>query len=167
MMQSAEEHQDVVSEDVAVLPVQALEKRHRGRKSTAERHGEQEKGTRGYYASRGKVTVADRMTSRHATVAWLKRNLFRRSGTHEFCGQQKELTAAGIRKIPRAQVVRGKRRSDEGLSVEQRTRNNKTRNKFQEGPEKDVSSEEDNRWARKAPMQRGTEALKSSYVLEK
>jgi hypothetical protein len=165
MMQSAEEHQDIPTEDVAVLPAQGLKKRHRGRKSTAERRGEQKKGTRGYYESRGKVTVAGKRTSRHATVALRKRNIFRksethgycgsrkgvtvadrrtsgngtvarlkrnllRSGTQVFCGQRKELTAAGIRKIPCAQVVRRKRRSHEGQSVEQGTRNNWARNKF-------------------------------------
>jgi hypothetical protein len=86
MMQSAEEHQDAVSEYVAVPPVQGLKKRHRGRKSTAEGRGEQKKGPRGYYESRGKVTVAGKRTSRHATVAWRKRNLFRRNGTKEYCG---------------------------------------------------------------------------------
>jgi hypothetical protein len=166
MMQSVVEHQDVPNKDVTVMPVGEPRKRRRGRKSNAGRRGESKKlnrgncgsrkklaaawrkvschatvawrkrnltrrsETRGYYELRGKVTVAGKRTSRHATVAWLKRNLFRRSGNQEFCGQQKELTAAGIRKIPRAQVVRRKRRSDEGLSVEQGTRNNKARNKF-------------------------------------
>jgi hypothetical protein len=81
--------------------------------------------------SRKRVTVADRRTSGNATVAGLKRNLFRRSGTQEFCGQRKELTTAGIRKIHCAQVVRRKRRSDEGLSVEQGTRHNWNRNTFE------------------------------------
>jgi hypothetical protein len=166
MMQSAEEHQDVHNEDVAVMPVKGLKKRRRGRKSTAGRHGKPKKRnrgncgtrnklaaacrkvsryatvawrkrklfrkseTRGFCGSRKGVTVADRRTSGNATVTELKRNLFRRSGTQEFCGQRRELTAAGIRKMPCVQVVRRKRRSDEGLSVEQGTRNNKTRNKF-------------------------------------
>jgi hypothetical protein len=156
-----------VSEDVAVMPVKGLNKRRRGRQSTAGRRGEpkelirgnggsrrklaavcrkvsrhatvawrkrklsRKSETRGFCRSRKGVTVADRRTSRHATVAWLKRNLFRRSGTQQFCGQRKELTATGIRKIPCAQVVRRKRRSHEGQSFEQGTRNNWTRNKFE------------------------------------
>jgi hypothetical protein len=67
------------------MPVQGLKKRHRGRKSTAERRGEQKKGTRGYYESRGKVTVAGKRTSCHARVAWCKRNLMRRHGNQEYC----------------------------------------------------------------------------------
>jgi hypothetical protein len=166
IMKSAEEHQDVSSEDVVVGPVKGLKKRRRGRKSTAGRRGEPEKlnrgncgsrkklaaacrkvsrhatvawrkrklfrksETRGFCGSREGVTVVDGRTSGHATVAWLKRNLFRRSGTQEFCGERKELTAAGIRKIPCAHVVRRKRRSHEGQSVEQGTRNNWTRNQF-------------------------------------
>jgi hypothetical protein len=129
LMQFAEEHQDISSEDVVVGPVKGLKKRRRGRKQTVRRRREHKKLNRGNYGSREKLAAAWRKVSRRATVAWLKRNLFR-SGTQEFCGQRKELTAAGIRKVPCAQVVRGKRRSDEGLSVEQGTRNNKTRNKF-------------------------------------
>jgi hypothetical protein len=45
MMQSAEEHQDVPTEAVVVRAVKGLKKRHRGRKSTAERHGKPKKGT--------------------------------------------------------------------------------------------------------------------------
>jgi hypothetical protein len=130
MMQSAEKHQDVPSEDVAVMPVNGLRKRRRGRKSTAGRRGEPKERIRGNCGSRNKLAADCRKVSRHATVAWRKRKLFRKSGTQEFCGQRKELTAAGIRKIPCAQVVRRNRRSDEGPSVEQGIRNNWTRNKF-------------------------------------
>jgi hypothetical protein len=124
------EREDVPSEDVAVMPVKGLKKRRRGRKSTAGRRGEPKKLNRGNCGSRKKLAAACRKVSRHATVAWLKRNLFRRSGNQEFCGQRKELTAAGIRKIPCAQVVRRKKRSHEGPSVEQGTQHNWTRNKF-------------------------------------
>jgi hypothetical protein len=94
MMQSAEEHQDIVSEDVAVTPFKGLKKRHRGRKSTAERRGEPKKGTRVYYDSRRKVTVAGKRTSRGATVAWRKRNLISRNGTQEYCGPWRIFAAA-------------------------------------------------------------------------
>jgi hypothetical protein len=178
MMQSAEEHQDVPSKNVAVMLVAKPSKRRRVRKSNAGR-GEPRKlnrgnrgsrnklaaacrkvsryatvawrkrklfrnsETRGYCGSRKGVTVADRRTSRHATVSWLKRNLSRRSGTQEFCGQRKELNAAGIRKIPCAQVVRRKRRSYEGPSVEHGIIG--TGINLQEEQEKDVRSEGDKR----------------------
>jgi hypothetical protein len=130
MMQCVEEHQDVAREEAAITPVKGLRKRRRVGKSIAGRSREPKRLTQGYYGSRRKATVAGKRTSIHATVAWLKRNLFRRSGTQEICGERKELTAAGIRKIPCAQVVWRKRRSHEGPSVEQGTRNNWTRNKF-------------------------------------
>jgi hypothetical protein len=86
MMQSAEEHQDILSEDVVVMPVKGLKKRRRGRKSTAGRHRKPKELTQGYFGSLRRVMVAGKRTSRHATVAWLKRKLFRRSGTQENCG---------------------------------------------------------------------------------
>jgi hypothetical protein len=100
MMQSAEEHQDVPSEDVTVMPVKGLKKWRRVRKSTAGRRGEPKEGTRGYYGSQRKVTVAGKRTSRHATVAWLKRKVFRRSGIQGNFGPCKEVTAARMRKSP-------------------------------------------------------------------
>jgi hypothetical protein len=114
MMQSAEEHQDVPSEDVIVRPVKGLKKRRRGQKSTAGRHREPKELTQGYYGSRRKVTVAGKRTPRHATVAWLKSKLFRRSGIQENFGPRKELTAAGIRMTHCAQALLRKGRSHEG-----------------------------------------------------
>jgi hypothetical protein len=87
MMQSAEEHQDIPIEEVAVMPVEGLKKRRRGRKSTAGRRGEPKKLTRGNCGSRKKLAAACRKVSRHATVAWLKRKVFRRSGTQENFGR--------------------------------------------------------------------------------
>jgi hypothetical protein len=40
------------------------------------------------------VSVAGRRASRHATVAWLKRKLFRRSGAQEHCGSRRIFAAA-------------------------------------------------------------------------
>jgi hypothetical protein len=60
MMQSAEEHQDVPNEDVAVMPVKGLKKRCRGRKSTAGRHGKPKKRNRGNCGTRNKLAAACR-----------------------------------------------------------------------------------------------------------
>jgi hypothetical protein len=98
MMQSAEEHQDVPSEDVAVMPVKGLKKRRRGRKSTAGRRGEPKELNRGNCRSRKKLAAACRKVSRHAGMVWRKRKLFRRTGTQEICGRRKELAIAGIRR---------------------------------------------------------------------
>jgi hypothetical protein len=47
-----------------------------------------------------KLAAACRKVSRHATVAWRKRKLFRRSGIQGNFGPRKELTADGMRKSP-------------------------------------------------------------------
>jgi hypothetical protein len=60
MMQSTEEHQDILSEDVAVLPVKGLKKRLRVRKLTAGRSGEPKELTRGNCGSRRKLAAACR-----------------------------------------------------------------------------------------------------------
>jgi hypothetical protein len=81
-------------------------------------------------------TRTRRKLSRHAKVAWLKRKVFRRSGTQESYGRRKELAIAGIRTTHCAQVVRRKGRSHEGTSVEQGRRKNETKNKFARGTSK-------------------------------
>jgi hypothetical protein len=53
--------------------------------------------------------------------------------TEENFGPRKELTTAGIRTTHCAQVIRRKRRSHEGPSVEQGTGKNQTRDKFARG----------------------------------
>jgi hypothetical protein len=94
MMQYVEEHQDVPIEEVAMMPVKGLKKRRRGRKSTAGRRGEHKKLNRGICGSRKKLAAACRKVSSHATVAWRKRNLFRRSGIKKHFGRRKELAIA-------------------------------------------------------------------------
>jgi hypothetical protein len=131
-----EEHQDISAEDVTVMPVGELRKRHRVWKSTAGRRGEPKELNRGNHGSRGKLAAACRKVSRHAAVICRKRKLFRRIGTQEICGRRKELTAAGIRTTRCAQVVRRKRRRHEGPSVEQGTQKNQTRDKFARGTRK-------------------------------
>jgi hypothetical protein len=69
MMQSMEEHQEMPAEDATVMPVGELRKRCRVRKRPTE--------------SRQKMK---KRTPRHATVAWRKRKLLRKSGTRGNCG---------------------------------------------------------------------------------
>jgi hypothetical protein len=90
MMQSVGEHQEVPREEAAVIPVRGRKRRHRGRKQAAGRHGEPKELTRGDRGSRKKLAAACRKVSRRATVAWRKRNIFRKSWTYEICGPQPE-----------------------------------------------------------------------------
>jgi hypothetical protein len=94
MMQSAEEHQEVPREEAAVIPGRGRKRRHRGRKQAAGRRGEPKEPTRGDHGSRKKLAAACRKASRCATVAWRRRNVFRKSWTHGNCGLRKEVTAS-------------------------------------------------------------------------
>jgi hypothetical protein len=98
-MQSAEEHQDVPREDAAVKPVRGQKRQHGGWKQAAGRHEEPKELTRGDCGSRKKLAAACRKASCRATVAWRKRNVFRKSWTHGNCGLRKEVTAAGKKVI--------------------------------------------------------------------
>jgi hypothetical protein len=99
MMHSAEEHQDILSEDAAVMPVKGLRKWRRDQKLAAERRQKPKKRTGGYRGSRKRVNVAcPKDVSRHATVAWCKRNLFGEIRTEENCEPLKDFAAAGMRK---------------------------------------------------------------------
>jgi hypothetical protein len=101
MMQSIGVHREVPREEAAVIPVRGRKWRHRGRKQAAGRHGEPKELTRGDHGSGKKLAAACRKASRRATVAWLKRNVFRKSWTHGDCGSRKEVTAA--RRLPGVQ----------------------------------------------------------------
>jgi hypothetical protein len=139
MMQSAEEHQDILSEDVAVMPVKGLKKRRRVWKSTAGRRGEPKELTRGNCGSRRKLAAACRKVPRHVAVVWWKRKVFRRSGFQGNFGRRKELAIAGIRRTHCAQLVLRKGRSHERTSVEEerrRTKKNQTKNKLARGTSK-------------------------------
>jgi hypothetical protein len=109
MMQSAEEHQDIPSEDVAVMPVREPRKRCRGQKLTAGQRGEPKELTRGNCGSRRKLAAACMKVSRHTIVAWLKRKLFRKSGTQEHCGSWRLFAAAsrGMARCARVSLRRG------------------------------------------------------------
>jgi hypothetical protein len=56
--------------------------------------------TRGYCGSRKGVTVADRRTSRHATVAWRKRKFTSYIQIQESHESSKDLAADGMRRGP-------------------------------------------------------------------
>jgi hypothetical protein len=58
------------------------------------------------------LTVASKKITHCATVAWRKRNVFRRIGTKESCGPHKEFATARIRAIRCAKMARGR---DHGL----------------------------------------------------
>jgi hypothetical protein len=128
MMQPVGEHQEVPREEAAVIPVSGWKRRHRGRKQAAGRCGEPKELTRGEGGSRKKLAAACRKASRHATVAYRKRNVFRISWTHENCGPRKEVTTAG-KKVTRCAGHRCKRniplytwRSPKGGTFENRCR---------------------------------------------
>jgi hypothetical protein len=85
MMQSAEEHHEVPDEDAVEAPVRIRKRRHRGRKEAAGRRLEPKELNRGDRGSRKKLAPACRKASHRATVAWIKRNVFRKSWT---CGKK-------------------------------------------------------------------------------
>jgi hypothetical protein len=123
MMQSAEEHHEVPNADAVVIPVRGRKRRHRGRKQAAGRHGEPKELNRGDHGSRKKLAAACRKASRRATVAWLKRNVFRKSWTCGYCGLRKEVTASR-RMVKRCERHRRKvaQRSPTGGTFERRCR---------------------------------------------
>jgi hypothetical protein len=98
MMQSAEEHQEIPSEDDAIMPVVEPRQRHGVRYLAAESHRKRKDRTRGNHGSRRKSAVARMKVSRHATMAWRNMKLFRKSGTQDNCGPPKHFAAAGMRK---------------------------------------------------------------------
>jgi hypothetical protein len=55
-----------------------------------------------------RLIVTGKKITRRATVAWRKKNVFRRIGTQVNCGPHKELAAARIRTTRCAKVARGR-----------------------------------------------------------
>jgi hypothetical protein len=95
MMQSAEEHQDIPKEDAAVMPVGGLRKRRRDRNLAAGRRQKPKKRIRASCESKRRSATACKKITRRATVAWRKRNVFRRTVIQGNCGPRSILTAAG------------------------------------------------------------------------
>jgi hypothetical protein len=99
MMQSEEEHQEIPTEDAAVMPVVELRKRHRVQNLAVESRQKRKDRTREDHGSWRKLAAACRKkVSRHAIVAWQKRKLVRKNWTQENCGPLKEFIAARMRK---------------------------------------------------------------------
>jgi hypothetical protein len=96
-LESESEHREVPNEDAVVKPVRGRKKRQRGRKQAAGQHGELKELIRGDCGSRKKLAAACREVSHSATVAWRKRNIFRKSLTQRNCGPRKEVTAAEMK----------------------------------------------------------------------
>jgi hypothetical protein len=119
MMQSAEEHQEISTEDTAVMLVGEPRKRRRVWYLVAESHRKRKDRTQGNHGSRRKSTAACRKVSCHAKVAWRNRNIVRNNSTQKRCGPPKELNAARMRMACHAKVARHK-----GNIGKTRTRNN-------------------------------------------
>jgi hypothetical protein len=105
MMQSVAEHQVALKEDAVVKPVKGWRKRHRGRKPAAGQCGEAKKMTRKDCGAGRKLAAACRKVASCVTVAWRKRNLLIKTGTHENCGLRSKLTAAKIKMTHHARVA--------------------------------------------------------------
>jgi hypothetical protein len=109
IMQSAVEHQEVPKEDTAVMPFIAPRKGHRVQNLAADNCQKRKDGTRRIHGSRRKLAAACRkMMSRHATVAWRKRNIFRKIWPKENCGPRSTLATACRRMTRSAKVARCK-----------------------------------------------------------
>jgi hypothetical protein len=85
MMQSIAEHQVVPKEEAIVKPVKGWKKRRRGRKPAVGRRGEPKELTQSDCGSRKKLATTCRKVFSSATVAWHKKNLFKKIGTQGNC----------------------------------------------------------------------------------
>jgi hypothetical protein len=107
-MQSVEEHQEIPKEEAALMLVRGLRKRRRDRNLAAERRQKSKRRIRASCESRRRLTVVGKKMTHRATVAWHKRNVFRRIGTQGNCGPHKEFAAARIRTTRCAKPARGR-----------------------------------------------------------
>jgi hypothetical protein len=105
MMQSVEEHQEIPKEEAASMPVGGLRKWRRDRNLAAGRHQKPKGRIQASCESRSRLTIAGKKMTRRATVAWHKRNVFRKIETQRICGPLKRLTAAGINMTCHARVA--------------------------------------------------------------
>jgi hypothetical protein len=104
LMQSIEEHQEIPTEEAAVMPVGEPRKRHRVCNLAAERRQKRTERARGNCESRRKLAATWRKVSHCAKVAWWKRNLFKNVQMQRNCGPRKRLTITG-RKMTRHATV--------------------------------------------------------------
>jgi hypothetical protein len=80
-MQSVEENQEIPKEEAVVILVGELRQRRRDRNLATGRCQKPKGRIRASCESRRRWTVSGRKMTRRATVAWRKRNLFRKTGT--------------------------------------------------------------------------------------
>jgi hypothetical protein len=118
-MQSVEEHQEIPKEDATVMPVRGLRKQRRDRNPAAGRRQKPKRRIRASCEPRRRLTVASKKITRCATVAWRKRNIFRKIVTQGNCGPRSKLTAAGIKMTRHAGVAWPK----ENIVTKDRARN--------------------------------------------
>jgi hypothetical protein len=78
-----EEHQEIPKEDAAVMQVRGLRKGRRDRNLAARRHQKPKGRIQASCESRRRLTVAGKKIAHHATVAWRKRNNFKKLGPRE------------------------------------------------------------------------------------
>jgi hypothetical protein len=107
MMQSAEEHQVIPKEDAAVMPVGEPRKRRRDRNLAAGRRQKPKKRIQASCESRRRLNIASKKMTRRVTVAWRKRNIFRRIVTQGNCGLRKRLVVTIKRTTRCAKMARG------------------------------------------------------------
>jgi hypothetical protein len=107
-MQSVGEHQEVLKEEVSVMPVGGP-KRRRNRNLAAERRQKPKERTRGYCGSKKRVAIAGRKASRRAAVARRRRNVFTQERPGVKCGPLKQLAIARRGTMSRARVAWRKR----------------------------------------------------------
>jgi hypothetical protein len=126
-------HEEVPVEDAVRMPVGEPRKRRRDRNLDARRRRKQQERTQNKDGCRKNLVATCRGTTRGATVAWRKINVFRKILTHGNCGLRKEVTAAGMR-ITRCSGYRRKRQNKD--DAERETRKGRTEeNRRRKGPQ--------------------------------
>ncbi|PNF39353.1 hypothetical protein B7P43_G18361 [Cryptotermes secundus] len=83
------QQREVPVENAVLKPVRGRKKQHREKKQAAGQCREPKKLTQGDCGSWMKLAAACREVSHRATMAWCKRNIFRKSWTQRNCGPQK------------------------------------------------------------------------------
>jgi hypothetical protein len=83
MMQSVVEQQEVAKEEAAVMSVGGVRKRRRDQNLAAGRRQKPKERIKASCESRRRLTVRGRKMTRHAGVAWRRKNFVRKMGTEE------------------------------------------------------------------------------------
>jgi hypothetical protein len=136
-MQCVEEHQVIPKDEGAMMPVGELRTRHRDWILALGRIQKPKRRIRASCESRRRLTVASKKITCRATVAWRKRNVFRRIVTQGNCGPRSTLTAAGIMMTRHAGVA---------WCSEKLVRKDRTRNQAEQETQKRQKEEEEGPW---------------------